>query len=249
MLNNKQTGLSMVELLIALAISSFLILGITQLYIDSKRSNYFQAGQMENNENTRFVVMMLDAELHKAGYRRRPDQDYTNVFPGGNGFDEGSAVRVVDENTFEIRYQPHSSKDISCSGDTQTSGNIDKGYETGSISLETVRIGFSDKSIKCADNEIISNVHAAEFLYAVAINPNNAASGFKYVKHNEVGNQKIKGIRYRLLLNSTMGNLSDSVDSAAVDAFYAEGDESRPTAKAVYQTVTKNVQLRNLETW
>ena len=239
----------MVELLIALAISSFLILGITQIYIDSKRSNYFQAGQMENNENARFVVMMLDAELHKAGYRRRPDQDYTHVFPSDDDFEEGSAVRVIDENTFEIRYQPHSSKDISCSGNTQQGTNIDKGYETIGIDLQTVKIDFSDESIKCAGNEIISNVHAAEFLYAVAINPNNTASGFKYVKHNEVGSQKIKGIRYRLLLNSTMSNLSDSVDSAAVDAFYAEDDEGRPTARAVYQTVTKNIQLRNLESW
>lgn len=34
----RQTGLSMVELMITLLISSFLILGITQIYIDNKRN-------------------------------------------------------------------------------------------------------------------------------------------------------------------------------------------------------------------
>ncbi|MEN1592952.1 prepilin-type N-terminal cleavage/methylation domain-containing protein, partial [Pseudomonas aeruginosa] len=37
-----QKGLSMVELLVALAISSFLILGISQIYIDNKRNYLFQ---------------------------------------------------------------------------------------------------------------------------------------------------------------------------------------------------------------
>ena len=53
-----QAGLSLIELLIALAISSFLILGITQIYIDNKRSYNFQQSQAGNQENHRFLVMM-----------------------------------------------------------------------------------------------------------------------------------------------------------------------------------------------
>ena len=54
-----QKGLSMVELLVALAISSFLILGISQIYIDNKRNYLFQQGQAGNQENSRFVLMLL----------------------------------------------------------------------------------------------------------------------------------------------------------------------------------------------
>lgn len=45
-----QAGLSLVELMVALAISSVLILGITQIYIDNKRSYSFQQNQAENQE-------------------------------------------------------------------------------------------------------------------------------------------------------------------------------------------------------
>ncbi len=43
--SRRQSGLSMIELLVALAISSFLILGITQIYLDNKRNYLFQQGQ------------------------------------------------------------------------------------------------------------------------------------------------------------------------------------------------------------
>ncbi len=36
--SRRQSGLSMIELPVALAISSFLILGITQIYLDNKRN-------------------------------------------------------------------------------------------------------------------------------------------------------------------------------------------------------------------
>ena len=45
--SQRQNGLSMIELLISLAISSFLILGITQVYIDNKRNQVFQLAQSE----------------------------------------------------------------------------------------------------------------------------------------------------------------------------------------------------------
>lgn len=77
----RQRGLSMVELLVALAISSFLILGITQVYIDNKRNYVFQQSQAGNLENSRFAVLMLDELLSKAGYRRAPDQEMIDAFP------------------------------------------------------------------------------------------------------------------------------------------------------------------------
>ena len=59
MINSKEHGLSMIELLIALAISSFLILGITQIYIDNKRNYLFQQTQAANQENLRFLDLLL----------------------------------------------------------------------------------------------------------------------------------------------------------------------------------------------
>ena len=76
----QQLGLSMVELLIALAISSFLILGITQIYIDNKRNYLFQQTQAGNVENQRFLDLLMDNLLNKAAYRRGPKQKTEDIF-------------------------------------------------------------------------------------------------------------------------------------------------------------------------
>lgn len=80
----RQRGLSMVELLVALAISSFLVLGITQIYLDGKRNDIFRQSQAANLENSRFAVLILNELISKAGYRRSPEQSMLEAFPENN---------------------------------------------------------------------------------------------------------------------------------------------------------------------
>ncbi len=124
----RQRGLSMVELLVALAISSFLILGITQVYIDNKRSYVFQQSQANNQENTRFAEYTLSSWLNKAGYRRAPDQLIEDAFPkidasdDCNAFDKGAVIAgfIPATGTKEvglcIRYQPATKTELDCQG-------------------------------------------------------------------------------------------------------------------------------------
>ena len=60
----RQRGLSMIELLVALAISSFLILGITQVYIDNKRNYMFPAkpDELRKQPFCRTDVMICSAK-------------------------------------------------------------------------------------------------------------------------------------------------------------------------------------------
>ena len=253
----KQRGLSLVELMVALLLSTLLMLGIMQVYVDNRFYNFFQTGQMENNMNSRFAVMMLDSEIHKAGYRKNPVEGYMKVFPAdGSDFAAGDAVRAINENSFEIRYQPHSSKDVTCSGQSPSGsgvGYVDYAYYTYSanFTLHKVKFEFADSAIKCNGDEIISNVHAAEFLYAIPLSSSDPGAGVKYVKHDEIGSSAIYGVRYRLLLSSTVKKITDSSDSVALSAFYENGsDELGSDDKGgVYQVVSKNIQLRNLESW
>ncbi|AGI22823.1 type 4 fimbrial biogenesis protein PilW [Pseudomonas sp. ATCC 13867] len=125
----RQLGLSMVELLIALAISSFLILGITQVYIDNKRSYVFQQNQANNLENGRFATLTLNHYLGKAGYRRNPSSLLEIVFPsraaadGCQAFDAGHAITglATDQGAgFCIRYQPQVSGELDCQGEASS---------------------------------------------------------------------------------------------------------------------------------
>lgn len=132
MLNTlRQQGLSMIELLVALAISSFLILGITQVYIDNKRTYVFQQSQAGNSEASRFAVLMLDELLSKAGYRRAPDQEMADAFPEMSTmlsthcatFPAESAITSIKSTAsgqvgFCMRYQPAIKGELICDGET-----------------------------------------------------------------------------------------------------------------------------------
>lgn len=123
----RQRGLSMIELLVALAISSFLILGITQVYIDNKRNYMFQQSQADNLENSRFAVLMLDDLLSKAGYRRAPDQEMLDAFPSSSilsthceVFPAEAALTKIKatggQTGFCMRYQPAVADELTCDG-------------------------------------------------------------------------------------------------------------------------------------
>lgn len=140
---SRQRGLSMVELLVALAISSFLILGITQVYIDNKRTYVFQQSQAGNSETSRFAVLMLDELVSKAGYRRAPDQEMADAFPYSNAlkshcaaFPAEAVITAIKPDTgsnqigFCMRYQPAMKGELICDGETT---DLDKkvfGYPT-----------------------------------------------------------------------------------------------------------------------
>ena len=122
-----QRGLSMIELLVALAISSFLILGITQVYIDNKRNYVFQQSQAGNLENSRFAVLMIDELLSKAGYRRAPDQEMADAFPASSilsvhceAFPAEAALTKIKatggQTGFCMRYQPAMADELTCDG-------------------------------------------------------------------------------------------------------------------------------------
>ena len=153
-LSARQRGLSIVELMVALAISSFLILGVTQLYINNKKTYLFQQSQELNQENGRFALALLSQELAKAGYRRRPDIAVTQDFPADSGsttagnalgcnFAAGAAV-IGDATSICIRYQARDARETDCRGQvlsaqsTTLANNADAPYEYSTTSQNAV---------------------------------------------------------------------------------------------------------------
>lgn len=246
-----QFGFSMVELLVALAISSFLILGITQIYIDNKRSYLFQQGQAENNDSVRYMTYILDNELQKIGYRRRPDLNYEGVFVSDDGFLANEIIKIDSESKMTFRYQPHSGGDYACDGSVNIDADVDSLYKGGAIMPRVVSIEFDKDAgvIKCNGQEIVSNVIEFKFLYAVPVSNSSSIEGVKYVEFDDVTNaKKIKGVRYQALVSSSIKNLADYGESKAVDTFY-ENVNDKPKDKAIYQVLTKTVMLRNIMSW
>jgi len=269
----RQHGLSMIELLVALAISSFLILGITQIYIDNKRSYMFQQSQAGNLDNSRFAVLMLDEVLSKAGYRRAPDQSMEDAFPPNdtflrcNAFPAAAVISTLkDANAtgFCIRYQPAVADDDLCDGNTTSLTNelpfrYPAQNETIYLAIEyTPHASEQGGSISCRS----SKGGNAELLEGIADMQIEFASGFemeKRLKDNAYKNASswqssdgiVRAIRYSVLSSSRSGQRDgDSlVFTNWLDNIAFDSSEERLEARDnrnIYQAAIGSQALRNM---
>jgi len=63
-----QSGVGMIELLLAILVSSFLLIGVTEIFSGNKRTYVYQQVQGMSNENQRIASVLLTNLLHQIGY-------------------------------------------------------------------------------------------------------------------------------------------------------------------------------------
>lgn len=274
-LSRNQRGLSLVELMVAMAISSFLILGVTQIYIDNKRNYIYQQGQGENLENGRFALMLIGERLSKAGYRRNPALGMDVAFPSQTGanntstgdisncvFAAGQTVVRINGSTLCLRYQPRDENETNCLGNTfPGSSNLSTPYDSDttqahftSSEIMIEKLVLENGSLKCNGQELVSNIAGLHFDYGV----NSDISLLRvdeYTATPDAGDI-VRALRYSALLVATPSNLTQGVDSKVCtnpDNTDNVGDWANLTgqpltceAGRLYQMVSGSSTLRNL---
>jgi len=68
-LKNKQQGMTLIEILIALVLGLFLLAGIFQIFLSSKQSYRMQENMSRMQENGRFAMEFLSRDIRMAGYQ------------------------------------------------------------------------------------------------------------------------------------------------------------------------------------
>jgi len=267
-----QAGLSLVELMVALAISSFLIIGVTQIYIDNKRSYSFQQNQAENLEGSRYILLLLQQELAKAGYRRRPDISFDEAFPANNAlgcsFAKGQTAKKIGttHNTICIRYQPHNSLERDCLGNLPVNAAtiVTTPYtDAGEFIVE--RLFLDGNSLKCetahvtsatttaGPGELVSGIADLRFEFGVG----TASDARRVSKYIAAPDGPVLTIRYTALMRSSNTNMRDGIDidTALLNWRNLTGISTEDTLLAdlktadrgnLYQISQSSVMLRNL---
>lgn len=239
---SREHGLSMVELLVALALSSLLILGVTQIYIDNRSSHMFHQGQSENIENGRYALLILERQLAKTGYRRSPDDSFEFAFPAatdsatGCQFKEGETINRVNSTTLCLRYQPRDDKELDCTGNTQNiSGALGAPYNSFNESY-VERLTVEDEVLRCNGSELTSGVSAIRVDFGVG-----RAGVREVTQYVNTPNRPIRSLRYALLMASERGS-RQGMNSKA----YSDWHGNEPTDNRLYHTVSSSMTLRNL---
>jgi len=96
--HNSHRGFTLVEILVALAISGILLLGLTRLYSITLNSYSLQEQLTEMNQNAKFVVTELSDAIMQAG----ADCAAINT----DSLDKDTVIRVFNASNFSIRTNP-----------------------------------------------------------------------------------------------------------------------------------------------
>jgi len=239
-----QRGLSMIELLVALAISSFLLLGISQIYLDNKRTQLFQQNQTGNQENSRFAALILNEYLGKAGYRRAPDQLIEEAFPaksypGCKEFGKGSAVSVTtDGHGICLRYQPVVSGELDCHGNASpafTDTTAFKPPPTSSLIVLAIKYvpGTDSKALNSGTLEC-SNVTVANPSYVELI---AGVADFRLefgVGSKDLLERKLTDGSNRFVSASTWSESSGPIRAVRYSILLASNEDQRDSESLVY---------------
>lgn len=239
-----QRGISMIELLVSLLISSFLILGVTQVYLDNRSNTLFQQSQGNNIENARFSILLIEQELAKTGYRRRPDDSMENAFPaesypGCGEMAAGQVAKYIGDSEFCIRYQPAFTGATDCKGDAII--NIaTKPYEVvNNAQLVYSHFSLNDQNLTCNGMEIASNIGGLRFNYGV--NNLDAEKVVTDYTATPAANENIRVIQLSVLAASTT-----EVTQEAASTVYEFWFDNEPTEKRLYSLFSTSASMRNL---
>ena len=245
----KQSGISIIELMVAMLISSFLVLGVTQVYIDNKQNSLFQQNQGDNIENARFSILILEQELGKAGYRRMPDQPLETVFPTANhpscgSLSAGQVVKRINDTSFCIRYQPAFSGAKSCAGDN-IADIPPNPYEDSPVVTEIFALqdldptdGDNSLQLTCNGQVIAANISAIRFEYGVNNNSEKVVSQYT---NNPGASDNVRAIQFSVLAASP-----NEITKEASSTVYKHWFGNEPADKKLYTMLSTSTSMRNM---
>ena len=265
---SRQLGLSMIELLVALALSSILILGITQIYIDNKRSYIFQQSQVVNLNSARFADLLLSDLLGKASYQRTTLRE---KFPTENLLSDECAnfgdlavtqLESGDEVGFCLRYHPAVDGELTCAGNRLTM-SADPFEKPVNSELAYIALKFEPNDddlengvISCIDTvsgraELITGVADFRIDFGVYRSPSEDIQEWMSASDWAPSDGPVHALRYSILLASAR-NQRDG-DSAVFQRWIEDprnAERKEPLvagdSRRIYQIATGSQALRNL---
>jgi type IV pilus assembly protein PilW len=255
----QQRGLSLVELMVAMVIGLFLMLGVTQIFVSNQRTYLFQQGQMGNQENGRFALALLSQELLKAGYRSDPkstitaDNSLTNC-----SLNAGAGVAAVSNTSLCIQYQAFNKADITCQGTALSDANraaiVAPYNQINPKVVERIAFDSATGAITCTTSAgtqpLVTGVKDLRFEYGTGSGSDTKTITAWSATPN--ASATIAAVRYNVLMQSPgTAAIRDntSLTSGAVSDWNSRYGTTYGTTDAekasIYQLVQGTIMIRN----
>ena len=215
-------GFSIVELLVAITISSLLLLGVTKIFIDTKASYNLREGLSRLQENGRFAMDLAQISFRQTGFKANGFQantaaflaDATNYGPANNNFiagqvvagsEGGAAVPIPVPDTLSFRFQQPSAAPFVIECNPNLPAPLPA---TTPVVANTIHV-TANSTLNCIDSagndqQIIDGVENMQVLYGVDSDLDRVAD--MYIPANTVTANgdwpQVVSVRIALLLST-----------------------------------------------
>lgn len=246
----RQRGFTLVEIMVALVISLFLLAGLIQILTSSRQVYRVQDGLARIQENGRFGMDFITKSVREAGYPAISDKPSVNY-----GKFDGTAIRG-EEGTSGAPDTITLSFDAStdCLGNDTLTVSV----PGGSVGRTVNRFFLENNSLKCKTfnptdypstltlrqtQPLIDNVEDMQILYGIDRSGDQAANQYvnaKAVNDNNDWNNVVS-VRVCLLVRSVEDNLVNEKLSYQD----CNGNSKTPTDRFVRRIFISTINLRN----
>ncbi len=185
--NSRESGLSLIELIVAMGLSLAVLAGAYNLFKSQTRVHLIHNQVMGLQDSARFAFDSIVRDLQMAGY----DAEGSRVF--GITAYEDSDFAFNDESTLSLTVTNQIYFTTDSDGDSEIDNNSSErfGYRLNSGNLESASISTADGSISSWDI-LIDNVETLSFVYTYS---NGTLSSTVGLPNNAAANRHFRDIR------------------------------------------------------
>jgi|GEM_PF-1534137 len=270
----QQRGITLIEVMVAMAIGLFIVLLVTVVYLTGGRNLSFRQGQGENLANSRHTLDALNGQIAKTGWRRDPIQSMAEAFPSdshlGCDFQPREVLKVLSDGALCIRYQQRDTNERNCTGDdpgdvadlppyvARNKANDLRAAAKRGMYVEKYWV-TPDHRLVCnnADNAIADGVQAIHFDFGVgpASPPHKKEKDAtrRVVQYINIppdpATHTVRSLRYAVLLATTAERVSGGMETDVCTRWQTAGGNSSlcdTSSGRLYQLAAGALTLRNL---
>jgi prepilin-type N-terminal cleavage/methylation domain-containing protein len=218
--NSRNGGFTLVELLVTLAISSFLVAGALTFLVSANKSNQVQSAVSGLNVSGRFGLDQLTRDLRMSGYR---DSNWTfgplaNAISATNGAsaDGGDSITIVYEGARDCAFA----------------------IAPGGIVTNTYQI--VDGSLECNDQAVTSDVQEMQVYLGEDIDNDGVAN--RWMSPGEAGLiiTRVVAVRIHLLVRTNGNQISTDTQTFFFDNAMQSAEDGQ-----IRREYSVSVALRN----
>ena len=240
-----QHGMTLIEIMVALVISLFLLTGLLQMFIATRQSSRIQENLSRVQENGRFGIEYINRVVRQAGYRSR-----TTILNGEAFKQKFNVDRIEGTNNdgtnnsdkITVRFEGENT------GQGEVRNCLNQLISSPAISIDTLSIDVNN-NLQC---QVVTPVGATAQAQPILENMENIqvlygekkGSNLAYVSATNVQNwDNVFSVRISLVLRTAENNLAEGPQPYTINGVTTTPTD--PTDRYLRRVFTTTVALRN----